>query len=132
LVHLNDHKFYNLIETSFDNKLSDSPSCDESLLEYLKEMSDKTNRNYFQFIFKFVFLFREFFNKQNINESEDIDYSSVNGAGALPDFCNDYVIEFLEPKDYYGMDSGELIECIQHLCYWLYSKKYTTSRLKLL
>jgi hypothetical protein len=46
--------------------------------------------------------------------------------------CNDYFIDFMEPHNYFGLNCNELIELIQHFCYWLVSKTYTQSNLTLI
>lgn len=58
-------------------------------------------------------------------------YTQHNNSEGLPDLCNDFITDFMEPKEYFGMDTMELIEIIQHLCHWLFIKNYTTSRLTL-
>lgn len=113
--------------------------CDGIFFQYLKEMSSKTNKEYFWFILKFIFLFRECINKfkkAQVNEenstNDKCEYTQIYNAEAVPDQCNDFVAEFMDPNDFFGLDTNELIEIIQHLCFWLYSNNYTTSRLTLL
>jgi len=114
-------------------------SCDEILAIYLKEISQKTTKDYFHFMMKFVLLFRECINRikmeiveENKKTDEKTDFSQLYSAESAPDTCNEFITEFMEPNDYFGLDTGELIEVIQHLCYWLYVSNYTTSRLTLL
>jgi hypothetical protein len=129
----NEHIFYNHIDKSYDVPIKETPNCDDLFVGYLKYVSDKTNKPYFEFIFKFVLLLREFYNRSKTNEfTYGNDFTQINNAEALPDFFNDFIVEYMEAKDYYGLDANELIELIQHLCFWLFSNKYTTSRLTLL
>jgi hypothetical protein len=113
-------------------------TCDEIFYVYLKEVASKTNREYFHFIFKFVVLFRECINKLKRSEKSEenltpaLEYSQTANAETVPDTCNEFITEFMDPNDYYGLDTGELIEAIQHLCFWLYFNQFTTSRLTLL
>lgn len=108
-------------------------SCDEILGNYLKEVSTKTNKDYFHFLFKFLILFRECINKLKKNEANpEEQFTTTNNAETVPDTCNEFIVDFMDPNDYYGLDTNELIEAIQHLCYWLYVHNYTTSRLTLL
>ena len=109
-------------------------SCDQVFASYLKDASIKSNKDYFYFIFKFVVLFRECINKvrkdpESVQENE---FTQLNNAENVPDTCNEFISEFMEPHDYFGLDTGELIEVIQHLCFWLYVHNFTTSRLTLL
>jgi hypothetical protein len=121
-------------------KPSQEISSDQVFASYLKDVSTKTNKDYFNFIFKFVLLFRECINfvrkVPNQLDSNDVnivkEFTQINNAENVPDTCNEFISEFMEPHDYFGLDTGELIEIIQHLCFWLYVHNFTTSRLTLL
>ncbi len=149
------HPFYNIlqetpikvVENTHDginnppiNKPSQDISCDQVFASYLNDISTKTNIDYFNFIFKFVLLFRECINtvRKGVNEVDPNDvnagkeFTQINNAENVPDTCNEFISEFMEPHDYFGLDTGELIEVIQHLCFWLYVHNFTTSRLTLL
>lgn len=114
---------------------------DEAFFEYLKEFYTKTNYEYFHFMLKFILMFRQSINKlkrQNVNDDTlnifldpNEYYTKLNSPECIPDMCNDFIMEFMEPNDYFGMDTMELIEIIQHFCYWLFIKNFTTSRLSL-
>lgn len=145
---MTQHPFYLVLCQSFNSENEQSPNnsddpkystCDEQFAQYLKEVSNKTNKGYYCFIMKFVTLFRECIN--NVKKgavdvtkitNDKSEYSQLYAAENAPDLCNDFIVEFMEPNDYYGLDTNELIEAIQHLCYWLYMNNYTTSRLSLL
>ena len=116
-----------------------SPCVDGLCYLYLREFSKKTNKDYFWFIIKFVVLFRECINqkKNNFVRKEVMtdnkkEYSQIYNAEAIPEMCNDFYIEFMEPHEFFGLNQNELIELIQHFCYWLYSNQYTQSHLTLL
>lgn len=135
--------FYSLIKYGIKSTDQDpnqekinNKNLDEIFYSYLNEFYRQTNNEYFHFMFKFVILFRQSINRlkspDTYNPPNPTNYfSQHNNAEGVPDMCNDFVTEFMEPKDYYGMDVMELIEVIQHLCYWLFIKNYTTSRLTL-
>jgi len=111
-------------------------NLDDIFFSYLKEFYSKTNQEYFHFMFKFIIMFRQCINKlknyNTFNLPDPINYYSQHqNAEIVPDLCNDFVTEFMEPKDYFGMDTLELIEIIQHLCHWLFINNFTTSRLTL-
>ncbi len=116
-----------------------SYNLDELFFLYLKEFAGKTNKDYFWFMIKFAVLFRECINtlrknfvKNEKNEEKNKFYTQVYNAETVPEICNDFFVEFMEPHDFFGMLKDELIELIQHFCYWLYSKQYTQSHLTLL
>jgi hypothetical protein len=86
-----------------------------------------------------VILFRECINNLKKNDVEPfkqdggkVEFTQIYNAENAPDTCNEFIGEFMEPNDYFGLDTGELIEVIQHMCFWLYVNNYTTSRLTLL
>ena len=102
---------------------------------YLKEFYKYVNEKYFWFMLKFVILFRECLNqsKKNIIKSgENKVYCQLYNAEIIPEMCNEFILEFLEPYDYFGMNKEELIELIQHFCYWLNVNQYTQLQLSLI
>ena len=119
-------------------------TCDEVFYEYLNYGRKLTNKHYFGLILKFVLLMRECL---NISRQKEIDSSNGNGANSwreyssfvnaetVPEICNEFVTEYLENNDYFGIptedDRNEIIELIQHFCVWLYQNGYTQSRLSL-
>ena len=92
----------------------------------------------FWFILKFIITFREFMNKNKenlISKSKYEDrkfYTEMFSAENIPDVCNDFFLDFMEPNNYFGLNVNELIELIQHFCFWLFNKKYTQSNLTLI
>ena len=107
------------------------PPLDGVFYYYLKEVISKTNKEYFSF--------REYINKaknnlidQNYVTEKKKLYTQIYSAESIPDMCNDYFIDFMEPNNYFGLHSNELIELIQHFCYWLVTKNYTQSNLTLI
>ncbi len=114
-------------------------NCDDLFLTYLYEVKEKSNKAYFILILKFVLLFRECLNTSrqirenpNIN-SKKLEYSSMSNAETLPDLCNEFVTEYLDSNNYFGIESekdrSEIIELIQHFCNWLFVNKHTLCRL---
>ena len=88
---------------------------------------------------KFIVLFRECINKlrNNLVKNEDKTekkqlYTQIYNAETVPEICNDFFVEFMEPYDFFGLYKEELIELIQHFCYWLFSNQYAQSHLTLL
>lgn len=127
-------KEHALLQTTINNENEiNGVFYDECILRYFDEVSKQTNKTYFDFVVKFCVLFRESFNRLKKKEDPNLekDYSSFNSAEEVPDKCNDFITEFMEINDYFALDSGEVIEIIQHFCHWLYEKSYTTSVLSL-
>lgn len=117
----------------------DSFNIDQLFFNYLKEFSNKVNDDYLWFMFKFIVLFRECINlkKKHLIRSENQSenrklYTQIYNAETVPEICNYFFLEFLQPYDYFGLLKEELIELVQHFCYWLYKNQYTQSHLTLL
>jgi hypothetical protein len=123
-------------ETS--NKIQ-SYSLDELFFLYLKKFSKSTNKEYFWFMIKYVVLFRECINslresivtKEVQSENKKL-YTEIYNAETVPEMCNDFFVDFMERFNFFGLNKDELIELVQHFCYWLYSNHYTQSHLTLL
>ena len=120
------------------NKIN-SPPLEQIFFLYLKELSSKTNKEYFWFVNKFIVLLREFINsfkKEQVRDEfkteNQKEYSQLFSADGIPESCNDFFLEFMQPNQYYGLNENELIDLAQHFCFWLYYNKYTHSYLTLL
>jgi len=128
--------FIKLIEASNTEDIKENENLiqcnviDEIFAKYLVDINKECNREYFEFITKFVILFRECINKIK-DENTLEEYSTKNNADNVPDTCNEFITDFMEGYDYFGLDTMELIEIIQHFCNWLYENKFTTSKLSL-
>ena len=97
-------------------------TLDELFFIYLKEFAYKTNKDYIR---------RAYFVQSN-DDTNKRCYTQIYNAETVPEICNDFFMEFMEPHNFFGMLKTELIELIQHFCYWLFSKQYTQSHLTLL
>ena len=98
---------------------------------------------------KFILLFYECFNlnkskekkEVNINdinkneENKKIDYSNLSNAESLPELCNEFYSEFMEPNNFFNLNNenemNEILDLIQHFCIWLFKNEYTKSKLSL-
>jgi hypothetical protein len=118
-------------------KAKNSKSCDEVFYEYLKSFKDKTNEKYFSLLIKFVLLFRECYDKSKTKDSKEEEKKAVTDhvpPEGLPDLCNEFYGEFMEPNNFFDLDENdrnEIIEIIQHFCIWLFKNEYTKSKLSL-
>ena len=112
-------------------------TCDEVFYEYLQSFKDKTNEKYFILLVKFVLLFRECYDNsktKDLKEEEKKAVTDRTSPEGLPDLCNEFYGEFMDPNGFFGLDDSEkneIIEIIQHFCIWLFKKEYTKSKLSL-
>ena len=131
------------------NKEKKLKNCNEIFYEYLQTFKSKTNENYFILMVKFILLFYECFNLNkskekkdvninNINNNEEnkkIDYSNLSNAESLPELCNEFYSEFMEPNNFFNLNNenemNEILDLIQHFCIWLFKNEYTKSKLSL-
>jgi hypothetical protein len=122
-----DHPlFVNLQEPIISCPIEDLSFADEVFARFIFDMFEKTNRDYFLFIVKFVILFRE-----SINTAKGNDYTRHNNADLVPELCDGFIIDFMEQYDNFELDSNELISIIMHFCNWLYENKCTSVMLTL-
>ena len=162
LEKVEDYQLYDLTDKEWDNKNLDvmkdnnseknkkekeknDDTVKRTLIDYvfiifLKEISENTNKKYFEFIQKFILLYRKFINyfkKNSIRkESKDFDskkeYSQIECAEEIPETFNDFFLDFLQPNSYFAGKDNDYIELAQYFCFWLYEKKYTQSYLTLI
>ena len=87
-----------------------SKNCNDVFYEYLCEFKEKTNEKYFKLLLKFVLLFRECYDISKTKEVKDqekkavTDYISPEG---LPDLCNEFYGEFMEPNNFFDLNENE-------------------------
>ena len=102
---------------------------------YLKEFYKSVNKVYFWFILKFIILFREFLNqtrKNFVKNGENKDFTQLYNAEIIPEMFNEFLLDFMEAYDYFGLNKNELIELMQHFCYWLNVNRYSQTQLSLI
>lgn len=113
----------------------DVQSADDAFSRYIKTFHASSSKRYFEILVKFIALFREFINEKNnevANTSTETHnvFSMKDGANKLPEYCNEFVSDFLEKRK--TIDIKDSIDLIQHFCFWLHENKYTKSVLSLL
>ena len=133
---------YILNSLANNEKVTEKPrgqrNCDEVFYEYLSIFKSQANDKYFLLIMKFIILFRECYdvskNKNIVDEKKEQITNKLTPEG-LPDLCNEFYGEFLEPNNFFGIedqnDRVEIIDIIQHFCIWLFKNDYTKSKLSL-
>ena len=125
-----------------DNAPSSKPknekTCDEVFYEYLYNFKSKTNKKYLSLLIKFVLLFRECYDISKTKDSKEEEKKAVTDTispEGLPDLCNEFYGEFMEPNNFFGIEDqdekNEIIEIIQHFCIWLFKNEFTKSKLSL-
>ena len=91
----------------FGNKMKTEKNCDEVFAEYLNTFKDKTNKKYFTLLVKFIILFRECYDLSANKEKKDGEKSAVTNKltpEGLPDLCNEFYGEFMEPNEFFGLN----------------------------
>ena len=126
-----------VLNSEVSTKAKNEKTCDEVFYEYLYTFKTKTNRKFFSLLTKFVLLFRECYDISKTKDSKDEPKKSVTGIispEGLPDLCNEFYGEFMEPNNFFGIEENEkneIIEIIQHFCIWLFKNEFTKSKLSL-
>ena len=129
----------NLAENSeISSKPKTEKTCDEVFYEYLHTFKGKTNRKFLSLLIKFVLLFRECYDISKTKDMKEDEKKAVTNnlsPEGLPDLCNEFYGEFMEPNNFFGIEEpdekAEIIEIIQHFCIWLFKNEYTKSKLSL-
>ena len=126
-----------VLNSEIVNKPKNEKTCDEVFYEYLYNFKNKTNQKFLSLLTKFVLLFRECYDVSKTKDSKDEPKKAVTDTippEGLPDLCNEFYGEFMEPNNFFGFeenDKNEIIEIIQHFCIWLFKNEYTKSKLSL-
>ena len=116
------------------SKTKSEKTCDEVFYEYLHTFVNKTNKTYLSFLVKFILLFREFYDISKTKDSKEEIKKAVTDTitpEGLPDLCNEFYEEFMEPNNFFNEERNEIIEIILHFCIWLFKNEYTKSKLSL-
>ena len=112
--------------------------CNDIMCSYLDYVAPLTNEKYFTILVKFIILFKECVNTDQKKQSPlmytEKEYTKLHNAEIIPEECNEFFCIFLETNNFFGFsedDKNELIEIIQHFCYWLFVNNHTKSKLSL-
>ena len=134
----------NLEKESYSSMLNCSPAIniinkppiDCIFFQYIKYISNIIEIDYVVFIIKFIIIFRQYLNKEkqglinseHINEKKK-EYTQIYDASVIPDFFNDFLMDFMENRNYFNLDKDELVKIIEYFCFWLFSEGYTDSHI---
>jgi len=129
---LNKIQDYIFLNTILNDVKVNIKTCDEVFASFIYDCATKVNKNYFLFVLKFAILFRECINVYKKCDDKTQEYTHLESPEQVPDLCNEFVSEFLDPNNFFDLDMNELIDLIVYFCNWLYFNQHTTSRLTLL
>ena len=112
------------------------PPIDCIFFQYLKYVSNIIKEDYVVFILKFLIIFRQYINiekKQSINidyiDENKKEYTQLYDSSVIPDFFNDFLVDFMENRNYFFLDKNEIIKFIEYFCFWLFLEGYTDSHI---
>ena len=102
-------QFFNLIKSD-ENKETEKDkilNADDIFYIYLKEFYPQTNKEYLHFLMKFIIMFRQCLNKLKDRDTflaSDTEnyFTQKNNLEGLPDYCNEFIMDFMELKEYFG------------------------------
>ena len=125
-------------ESPISTKQKNEKTCDEVFYEYLYTFKNKCNQKFLSLLIKFILLFRECYDiskTKDLKEEEKKAVTCTLTPEGLPDLCNEFYGDFMEPNNFFGIydpeEKNEIIEIIQHFCIWLFKNEYTKSKLSL-
>jgi len=107
---------------------SQANSTDSHMLDYLAYVSTLSSKEYYNRIVKLILLFRECLNIKFGNGFTSTNKSSKN----LPETANDFLTDFMEVNENFGMDFTQILDITQHFCHWLLINNLTSSKLSLI
>ena len=67
-------------------------------------------------------------NNEYITENKK-EYTQLYDSSVIPDFFNDFLVDFMENRNYFLLDKDELVKLIEYFCFWLFLEGYTDSHL---
>ena len=112
------------------------PPIDCIFFQYIKYISNIIEKDYVVFILKFIIIFRQYINKEkksSINSEyiseKKTEYTQIYDASIIPDFFNDFLMDFMENKNYFFLDKDETVKIIEYFCFWLFLEGYTDSHI---
>ena len=136
---LEEHPFLNKFKNDshdiYKNVINLHEVIDKVLIDYLNKMSTFCSPEYYIELIKFVTLFREhinIINRKTKNKKENNEFTELNDAETLPNYCNSFINKFLYPKgndNDFNLSKDESIDLIQNICYWIFDNNFTSSKI---
>ena len=126
----------NLEKESYSSMLNCSPAInivnkppiDCIFFQYIKYISNIIEKDYVVFIINLNKEKQGLINSEHINEKKK-EYTQIYDASVIPDFFNDFLMDFMENRNYFNLDKDELVKIIEYFCFWLFSEGYTDSHI---
>ena len=133
---LEKESYTSMLNCSPAINIVNKPPIDCIFFQYIKYISNIIEKDYVVFIIKFIIIFRQYLNKEkqglinseHINEKKK-EYTQIYDASVIPDFFNDFLMDFMENRNYFNLDKDELVKIIEYFCFWLFSEGYTDSHI---
>lgn len=133
---LDTQSYSSMINCTPAVQIVNKPPIDCIFFQYLKYVSNIINEDYVVFILKFIIIFRQYINKEKkrsinneyITENKK-EYTQLYDSSVIPDFFNDFLVDFMENRNYFLLDPDETIKIIEYFCFWLFLEGYTDSHL---
>ena len=135
-TNLENKSYSSMMNCSPDLLIVNKPPIDCIFFQYIKYVSNIINKEYVVFILKFIIIFRQYINiekKQSINidyiDENKKEYTQLYDSSVIPDFFNDFLVDFMENRNYFFLDKNEIIKFIEYFCFWLFLEGYTDSHI---
>lgn len=103
-------------------------STDSHMIKYLKYVHTLACKDFFLIIVKFILLLRECINIKFGN----LFTSSNKTSKFIPELVNEFLTDFMEVNEMFGMEFNQTLDLTQHFCHWLLVSDLTTSKLSLI
>ena len=135
-TNLDKQSYSSMINCTPAVAIVNKPPIDCIFFQYLKYVSNIIKEDYVVFILKFLIIFRQYINiekKRSINDEyiteNKKEYTQLYDSAVIPDFFNDFLVDFMENRNYFLLDKDEIIKFIEYFCFWLFLEGYTESHL---
>jgi hypothetical protein len=135
-TNLDMESYSSMINCSPAVAIVNKPPIDCIFFQYIKFISNIIEKDYVVFILKFIIIFRQYINiekKSSINSEyitkEKTEYTQIYDSSVIPDFFNDFLVDFMENRNYFFLDKDELVKIIEYFCFWLFLEGYTDSHI---
>ena len=135
-TNLDRESYSSMINCSPAVAIVNKPPIDCIFFQYIKFISNIIEKDYVVFILKFIIIFRQYINiekKSSINSEyitkKKTEYTQIYDSSVIPDFFNDFLVDFMENRNYFFLDKDELVKIIEYFCFWLFLEGYTDSHI---
>ena len=135
-ANLETQSYSSMINCTPAVEIVNKPPIDCIFFQYLKYVSNIIEKDYVVFTLKFIIIFRQYLNQEKkrainseyINENKK-EYTQLYDSSVIPDFFNDFLVDFMENRNYFFLDKDESVKFIEYFCFWLFLEGYTDSHI---